>query len=63
MIPALIRTHGGIPMKASEVEIQRRYYAETANKYDDLHVRGDNEHYFALSFLIGAIDYLKIETG
>ncbi len=46
-----------------EVEIQRRYYRETASSYDAMHVHGkDDEHYFALSLLIGIIDYLAIDS-
>jgi SAM-dependent methyltransferase len=45
----------------SEVEIQRRYYQETAVNYNHMHVDGnDTEHYFALSMLVGIIDYLAI---
>ncbi|MCX7101575.1 MAG: class I SAM-dependent methyltransferase [Methylobacter sp.] len=47
----------------SEIEQQRRYYAETANLYDTLHVsEEENEHFFALSFLIGMLDYLQIKS-
>jgi ubiquinone/menaquinone biosynthesis C-methylase UbiE len=47
----------------NDIEKQRRYYAETANIYDTMHVNEqDNEHVFALSFLIAALDYLKIKS-
>lgn len=47
----------------NDVEIQRRYYAKTANQYDGLHVHGhDDEHAFALSFMTAAIDYLGIRS-
>ncbi|WP_424099164.1 class I SAM-dependent methyltransferase [Moorena producens] len=46
----------------SEVEIQRRYYAETANKYDSLHVHEKDNHYFALCVMMGAIEFLDIES-
>ncbi|MCU7926555.1 MAG: class I SAM-dependent methyltransferase [Candidatus Thiodiazotropha sp. (ex Dulcina madagascariensis)] len=46
----------------SEIEIQRRYYAKTANQYDSLHLDENDEHFFALSFLVGAIDYLHIRS-
>lgn len=48
-------------MKSREIEIQRRYYAETANRYDNLLVE-HKEHNLALAFLIGVIDYLNIES-
>jgi ubiquinone/menaquinone biosynthesis C-methylase UbiE len=47
---------------SSEIEIQRRYYANTASIYDSMHVDEKDEHFFALSFLVGAIDYLDIKS-
>ena len=38
-----------------EIEKQRRYYAETANLYDAMHVNEQDEHFFALSFLVAAL--------
>jgi hypothetical protein len=35
-------------MRKSDVDIQRAYYADTAHEYDDMHVREDDEHGFAL---------------
>jgi len=46
----------------SSIEIQRRYYAETANQYDSMHLEQNDEHFFALSFLVGVIDYLGIRS-
>jgi ubiquinone/menaquinone biosynthesis C-methylase UbiE len=46
----------------NETEIQRRYYAETATQYDAMHVGEQDEHFFALSFLNGAITYLGIQS-
>lgn len=46
----------------SEKEIQRRYYAETAYQYNALHVHTDDTHYFALSILVGIIDFLGIRS-
>ena len=46
----------------NEIEIQRRYYAETANQYDSMHVDENDEHFFALSFMVSAIDYLGIHS-
>lgn len=45
-----------------EVQIQQRYYAETAARYDAMHIDQHDEHFFALSFLVGAIDYLDIRS-
>jgi SAM-dependent methyltransferase len=46
----------------NEIEIQKRYYAETATQYDSIHLDESDEHFFALSFLVGAIDYLKFRS-
>lgn len=46
----------------TEINLQRRYYAETADKYDQWHLDPEDEHYLALSFLIGVIDYLQINS-
>ena len=48
--------------KTSEVDIQRSYYAETAEKYDQLHVHEKDTHYFALSFMSAAINFLDIQS-
>jgi ubiquinone/menaquinone biosynthesis C-methylase UbiE len=47
---------------ASDIQIQRQYYAQTASQYDAMHVCEGDEHFFALSFLIGMLDYLKVES-
>lgn len=44
------------------VDIQKKYYAKTANQYDSMHLDKNDEHFFALSFLISAIDYLGIRS-
>jgi ubiquinone/menaquinone biosynthesis C-methylase UbiE len=46
----------------SDIEIQRQYYAQTANQYDEAHVGEGDEHFFALSLLIGMLDYLNVES-
>ena len=47
----------------TEVEIQRNYYAKTADLYNQMHIYNkDDEHNFALSFMIAALDYLKIKS-
>ena len=43
-----------------DAEIQQRYYAETSDKYEEMHVIEKDEHYFALAFLLGMIDYFEI---
>jgi SAM-dependent methyltransferase len=45
---------------SSEIDIQRRYYAATAQDYDAMHVIEGDEHYFAMSFMLGAIDFLQV---
>ena len=45
-----------------EVEIQRRYYAQTASSYDSMHVDVDEEHGVALAFLLAAIDLLQVKS-
>lgn len=45
-----------------EVSIQRKYYAETAERYDAMHVAQDDEHYFALAVLAGLIEHLEVRS-
>jgi SAM-dependent methyltransferase len=45
-----------------EIDRQRRYYAETATKYNAMHVKEDDEHFFALSLLIASLDYLNARS-
>jgi ubiquinone/menaquinone biosynthesis C-methylase UbiE len=47
---------------SNAVDIQRGYYAATADRYDDMHVREDDEHGFALRFLISAIEHFGIQS-
>ncbi len=46
----------------TEIEIQRAYYAETAHRYNEMHVNKKDEHFFALSFMLAALDYLDIKS-
>jgi ubiquinone/menaquinone biosynthesis C-methylase UbiE len=48
--------------ESTEVEWQRRYYAETADDYDQMHVAEKDDHIFALSILTGMLDFLEIES-
>jgi ubiquinone/menaquinone biosynthesis C-methylase UbiE len=49
-------------MANKAVDIQRAYYAATADGYDASHVHGDDEHSFALRFLIAAAGQLGIRS-
>ncbi|MEZ4441046.1 MAG: class I SAM-dependent methyltransferase [Polyangiaceae bacterium] len=47
----------------SDVEIQRKYYADTAHRYNELHVHEqDEEHRFALAFMTAAIQHLGVSS-
>jgi ubiquinone/menaquinone biosynthesis C-methylase UbiE len=48
--------------KKHDIEIQRCYYAETAEKYNEMHVNEKDEHFVALSFMLAVIDYLEIHS-
>jgi len=48
--------------KANEREIQNKYYAATAHKYDSMHYREKDEHQLALSFLVGVLDFFEINS-
>lgn len=45
-----------------EVDVQRRYYADTAKEYNDMHVQEGDEHYFAMALLLSMIDYFKFRS-
>jgi SAM-dependent methyltransferase len=49
---------------SKEEFLQRKYYAETAARYDAMHLgKGqDPEHELALSMMLGAIDYLQVRS-
>lgn len=49
-------------MASNAVDIQRAYYAATADRYDAMHVHGDDEHGFALRFLISAAEHFGIRS-
>ncbi len=44
------------------VEIQRAYYARTAQHYDKVHLHEQSEHEFAMRFMISMIRYLGITS-
>jgi len=45
-----------------EIEIQRRYYAETAARYDDLHVHELDEHFLSLCVMLSVVDFIGIRS-
>ncbi|MEM8680717.1 MAG: class I SAM-dependent methyltransferase [Planctomycetota bacterium] len=45
-----------------DAELQRRYYARTAEQYDDLHVDTADEHAFALAWLVAVLDHFQIQS-
>jgi len=52
----------GTSAEDEAVQIQRSYYAQTAADYDDMHIREDDEHGFALSFMIAAVEQFGIRS-
>lgn len=45
-----------------ESQLQKAYYAATADRYNDLHVHEKDEHFFALATLTGMLDYLEAHS-
>lgn len=48
--------------RQNEIQIQRAYYADTAHRYDSMHVHQDDEHSFALRFMISIIEQFGIKS-
>jgi ubiquinone/menaquinone biosynthesis C-methylase UbiE len=46
----------------NEVDIQRQYYTQTAEQYDEMHLTHDWEHLLALHLLAGYIEFYKIRS-
>lgn len=44
------------------IELQQRYYAETAHEYNKIHVNEKDDHFLALSLMVAALDYLEIQS-
>ncbi len=44
------------------IEFQRRYYAETADQYDNFHGDDNLEHNFALQLMVSAAKYLGLRS-
>lgn len=49
---------------SEDVLLQRQYYTATAAQYDGLHLDVDeqDEHFFALAFLVSVLDYFQIRS-
>lgn len=46
----------------NEIEIQREYYTNTAEFYNDMHVNYEDEHFFALRFMESIVDFYNIRS-
>ena len=44
-------------MKPDEIDLQKSYYATTANDYDNQHLLDKDEHFLALNYLAGLINF------
>jgi len=44
------------------IKIQRAYYADTAHRYDSMHLNRNDEHSFALRFMISVLERLGIQS-
>jgi len=49
-------------MPKSYIDIQREYYAATADQYDDMHVAQNDEHGFALQFMMSVLEPLCVRS-
>lgn len=47
---------------SKEIEMQRHYYQATAKSYNQMHVNKSDGHSFALSLLLGCLDYMQIQS-
>jgi len=47
-------------MTRNEIEIQRAYYAETAQKYDNIHKHDRDEHGLGLAYMMAMIEFFGI---
>src|SRR6266581_8970203 len=45
-----------------EIEIQQRYYAETASRYDEVHVHESDEHFLSLCVMLSVVDFFGIRS-
>jgi len=51
-----------IVTKADEIAVQRAYYADTADHYDQMHLEVDKEHELALDFMIAMVKHFGIHS-
>lgn len=49
-------------MNSAAERIQRSYYKDTADRYDDLHVHRDDPHHLALAWLVGVMEHLEVRS-
>jgi ubiquinone/menaquinone biosynthesis C-methylase UbiE len=55
------RTGTKLGEQATEITLeQRKYYARTAEQYDDIHLCNDPEHNFSATILAGLFEYLSV---
>jgi ubiquinone/menaquinone biosynthesis C-methylase UbiE len=47
---------------SSEALIQRKYYAETAGRYDEMHVAADDEHHTSLLYISALLRQLRAQN-
>jgi ubiquinone/menaquinone biosynthesis C-methylase UbiE len=52
----------GVTVVDKEVLIQRDYYKRTADEYDRMHVSGNDEHAFALTWLTAIIRFFEVRS-
>lgn len=49
-------------MPLNERMAQQGYYRDTAENYDKMHLAHNDEHYFALNFILGMFDFLDVKS-
>jgi ubiquinone/menaquinone biosynthesis C-methylase UbiE len=49
-------------VRFNSIDVQRAYYADTAHKYDDLHVAEYDEYSFALQFMTSVLEPLGVRS-
>lgn len=49
-------------MTHDPIELQKKYYRETANNYDSMHLDENDEHFMSLHMLSGLIEFYKIRS-
>lgn len=46
----------------NDIDLQRQYYQDTSAQYDNMHITRNDEHFFALSFMVGMLDFLNVKS-